>query len=147
MAENAGNTAVPQHGDRDRVAMLSLKADGTPDQHNPEIIGEREFALDATKEQFKQQAVSAVDQEKRAELFGTGTADVEQLEQDPKIAELKDAHESAEKAAESAAESTVGALFVEEESGSASAGSGSASGDGKQAGKDGRSSTSGKPQS
>jgi hypothetical protein len=114
MAENQGNTAVPQHGDRDRVAMLSLKADGTPDQHNPEIVGEREFALAATKEQFKQQAVSAVDQEKRAELFGTG-AGVEQLEQDPKIAELQSAHADAEKAAESAAESTVGALFVEDD--------------------------------
>lgn len=113
MTQNAGNTAVPQHGDRDRVAMLSLRADGTPDQHNPEIIGEREFALDATREQFKQQAVSAVDQEKRAELFGTGT-DVEQLEQDPKIAELQDAHESAAKDAEKAADATVGALFTDE---------------------------------
>jgi hypothetical protein len=72
--------------------MLSLKADGTPDQHNPEIVGDKEFALEATKEQFRQQAVSAVDQEKRAELFGTGGGG-EQLEQDPKIAELKDAHD------------------------------------------------------
>lgn len=109
----AGNTAVPQqHGDRDRVAMLSLRADGSPDQHNPEIIGDREFALAATEEQFKQQAVSAVDQVKRAELFGTGGTG-EQLEQDPKIAELQEAHQAAEKAAESAAESTVGALFTE----------------------------------
>lgn len=108
-----GNTAVPTHGDRDRVAMLSLKADGTPDQHNPEIVGEKEFALEATREQFKQQAVSAVDQAKRAELFGTGV-DVEQLEQDPKIAELQDAHQAAEKSAEAAADATVGALFVDE---------------------------------
>lgn len=114
MAEDKGNTAVPQHGDRDRVAMLSLKADGTPDQHNPEIVGEREFALEATKEQFRQQAVSAVDQDKRAELFGTGDGS-EQLEQDPKITELKDAHDSAAQAAEKAAESTVGALFTDEQ--------------------------------
>lgn len=114
MSEDKGNTAVPKHGDRDRVAMLSLKADGTPDQHNPEIIGEKEFALAATKEQFKQQAVSAVDQEKRAELFGTGTADTEKLTQDPKIEELTGAHEAAAKQAESAAESTVGALFVDD---------------------------------
>jgi hypothetical protein len=113
--EAAGNTAVPTHGDRDRVAMLSLKPDGTPDQHNPEIIGDKEFARDATREQFRQQAVSAVDQEKRAELFGTGTADVQQLEQDPKIVELKSAHEAAEKAAESAADATVGALFVDDD--------------------------------
>jgi hypothetical protein len=112
-ADAAGNTAVPAHGDRDRVAMLSLKADGTPDQHNPEIVGDKEFALEATKEQFKQQAVSAVDQSKRAELFGTGGGG-EQLEQDPKIAELKSAHDEAAKAAESAAESTVGSLFVED---------------------------------
>lgn len=113
MSEDKGNTAVPKHGDRDRVAMLSLKADGTPDQHNPEIIGEKEFALAATKEQFKQQAVSAVDQEKRAELFGTGTA-AEKLTQDPKIEELTGAHDAAAKQAESAAESTVGALFVDD---------------------------------
>jgi len=109
-----GNTAVPTHGDRDRVAMLSLKPDGTPDQHNPEIVGEREFALAATKEQFKQQAVSAVDQEQRAKLFGTGVSVAEDLGQDPKIAELQDAHETASTAAEKAAESTVAALFVDE---------------------------------
>jgi hypothetical protein len=95
--------------------MLSLKADGTPDQHNPEIVGEREFALEATREQFRQQAVSAVDQEKRAELFGTGASDVEDLGQDPKIEELQSAHESAAKAADKAAESTVGALFTDEQ--------------------------------
>ena len=67
---------------------------------------------------------------------------MEQLEQDPKIAELQDAHQAAEKAAEKAAESTVGALFVEEESGSAAAGSS----DGKQAGKDAKPSASAKPQ-
>jgi hypothetical protein len=114
MADIKGNTAVPQHGDHDRVAMLSLRADGTPDQHNPEMVGDKEFALAATKEQFKQQAVSAVDQQKRPEIFGTPGAG-EQLEQDPAIAELKDAHESAEKAAEKAAESTVSALFVDEQ--------------------------------
>jgi hypothetical protein len=26
---------VDTHGDHDRVAMLSLRADGTPDQNNP----------------------------------------------------------------------------------------------------------------
>lgn len=114
MPEDKGNTAVPQHGDRDRVAMLSLKADGTPDQHNPEIVGEKEFALEATKEQFKQQAVSAVDQTKRAELFGTGST-AEELSQDPKIEELQDAHNAAAKDAEKAAESTVKGLFVDDE--------------------------------
>jgi len=114
MADVKGNTAVPQGGPRDRVAMLSLNRDGSPDQHDPEIVGDKEFALAASKEQFKQQAVSAVDQAKRPEIFGTPGAD-EQLEQDPSIAELKDAHDSAAEAAEKAAESTVNALFVEDE--------------------------------
>lgn len=113
MSEDKGNTAVPQHGDRDRVAMLSLNADGTPNQHNPEIVGDKEFARDAAREQFRQQAVSAVDQAKRAELFGTGS-DAETLSQDPKIEELQTAHQAAEKAADKAAESTVGALFSDE---------------------------------
>jgi hypothetical protein len=114
MPDDKGNTAVPAHGDRDRVAMLSLKADGTPDQHNPEIVGKKEFAEDATREQFRQQAVSAVDQAKRPELFGTGSA-AEELSQDPKIEELQDAHKAAEKAAEKAADSTVKALFVDDD--------------------------------
>jgi hypothetical protein len=113
MAENQGNTAVPEHGDRDRVAMLSLRADGTPDQHNPEIIGEKEFAEQATRQQFREQAVSAVDTEKRRELAIGGAE--EDAPQDPAIQELKDAHEKAEQAAEKAADSTVNALFVEEQ--------------------------------
>lgn len=52
---------VPHQGDHDRVQMLSLKADGTPDQHNPEIIGDPETAKVAAREQFAQQAVSAAD--------------------------------------------------------------------------------------
>lgn len=108
----AGNTAVPAHGDHDRVAMLSLRADGTPDQHNPEIIGDKEFALEATKEQFKQQAVSAVDQQERGVTASTGG---EPVEQDPEIAKLQEKHEAAEKAAVAAAESTVSALFTDDE--------------------------------
>ena len=105
----AGNTAVPQRGDHDRVAMLSLKADGTPDQHNPEIIGDKQFALTATQEQFRQQAVSAVDQ---AERGVTAPADGEQGAQDPTIAALQEKHEAAETAADSAAKTTVEALFT-----------------------------------
>jgi hypothetical protein len=109
MANDKGNTAVPEHGDRDRVAMLSLKADGTPDQHNPEIIGDKEFALEATREQFRQQAVSAVDQAER-KVASTGA---EVLEQDPQIAALQQAHQDAEARAETAADATVEALFRE----------------------------------
>jgi hypothetical protein len=60
-------------GDHDRVVMLSLKADGTPDQHNPEIIGDKEFAIEAAKEQFAQQAVAAVDAVKRVSSGSAGT--------------------------------------------------------------------------
>jgi hypothetical protein len=108
----AGNTAVPKHGDHDRVAMLSLKADGTPDQLNPEIIGDREFALDATREQFKQQAVSAVDQELRGVAAEPGAG--ESTVQDPAIAELQEAHERTAGQAEKAADATVGALFTDD---------------------------------
>ncbi|MDR7278930.1 hypothetical protein [Catenuloplanes atrovinosus] len=104
----AGNTAVPAHGDRDRVAMLSLRADGTPDQHRPEIIGDREFALAATREQFTQQAVSAVDQRERAATDPVA----ETVEQDPAIAKLQEAHQAAATAAEAAAQATVDALLV-----------------------------------
>ncbi len=99
---------VEAHGAHDRVQMLSLKADGTPDQLNPEIIGDKEFALAATKRQFAEQAVSAVDVERRG---ATTTAGGEEVKQDPLIAKLQKSHESAEKLAESAAESTVNALF------------------------------------
>lgn len=102
-----GNTAVPHGGDHDRVAMLSLKADGTPDQHNPEIIGDKEFALEATKEQFKQQAVSAVDVAERGVTSDTGA---ETVGQDPMIEKLQEAHDKAADAAESAAENVVEAL-------------------------------------
>ena len=106
-----GNTAVPQHGDHDRVAMLSLRADGVPDQHDPELIGEREFAVEATKRQFREQAVSAADVAERGVVADTGA---EQVDQDPEIAKLQKVHESAEKDAEAAAEKAVDALFTGE---------------------------------
>jgi hypothetical protein len=106
--DKTANTAVPNEGDHDRVAMLSLNADGSPDQHNPEIIGEKQAALKATQEQFKQQAVSAVDQAKRPELLPSGTS--EEVGQDPAIAALTKEHEKAETAAETAAEKVVDAL-------------------------------------
>lgn len=95
-------------GDHDRVTMLSLKADGTPDQVNPEIIGDKDAAIAATAEQFKQQAVSAADREVRGVSSddAEGTSDTE----DPTVAELKKAHESAAKGADSAAKSVVESL-------------------------------------
>lgn len=98
---------VPDHGDHDRVQMLSLKADGTPDQHNPEIIGDEDTAIAAAKEQFKQQAVSAADVANAPS--GGGTA-VEDAPQDPSIEKAQKEHAKVAKVAESAAEKTVKAL-------------------------------------
>jgi hypothetical protein len=107
----AGNTAVPEHGDHDRVVMLSLKADGTPDQHNPEIIGDKDFALEATKRQFTEQAVSAADVAARGATTDTGA---ETVGQDPAIEHLQQVHQAAEQDAVSAAERTVDALYTGE---------------------------------
>lgn len=100
---------VPGHGDHDRVQMLSLKADGTPDQHNPEIIGDKDVAVAAAKAQFAEQAVSAKDVELRGATVDDGTVDAN-AKQDPTVSELQSAHEKAAKAAESAAEKVVNSL-------------------------------------
>ena len=103
--ETGSNTAVQHQGDHDRVQMLSLRADGTPDQHNPEIIGDPEVAKAAAREQFKQQAVSAVDVQQSA-----GGSTVEDAPQDPSIAEAQAEHDKVAKAAEKAADAAVDAL-------------------------------------
>lgn len=101
------SNVVPDHGDHDRVQMLSLKADGTPDQHNPELIGDKDATLEATKEQFKQQAVSAAD----VKNAGTsGATVVEDAPQDPSIEAAQKEHEKAAAAAEKAAEKVVNSL-------------------------------------
>lgn len=100
---------IPQ-GDHDRVVMLSLRADGTPDQTNPEIIGDKEFAVAAAKEQFAQRAVAAVDAAKRAEL-GLAGSPAGGDTSDAAIDALKAEHEKAAAAAESAAEALVDQLY------------------------------------
>lgn len=107
----AGNTAVPQHGDHDRVAMLSLKADGSPDQLDPEMIGDKEFAREATRRQFQEQAVSAADVAERGVSADTGA---EIVGQDPAIEKLQRKHEQVAGEAESAADATVDALFTDD---------------------------------
>lgn len=97
---------VPASGDHDRVQMLSLRADGTPDQHNPEFIGDKDATLAATTEQFRQQAVSAADVQAR----GASAAGSDSGVQDPSVEELKKAHGSAAKSAESAAKKAVDSL-------------------------------------
>lgn len=103
--KKTANTAVKHEGDHDRVAMLSLKADGTPDQHNPEIIGDKEFALEATKRQFAEQAVSAADAQRREDAASSET-----VEQDPSIAKAQAEDEKTSAAAEKAAEAVVNSL-------------------------------------
>lgn len=104
--EETANTAVPHQGDHDRVQMLSLRADGTPDQHNPEIIGDKDVALAAAKEQFRQQAVSAADVANAA----PGGTTVEDAPQDPTIEAAVKEHDKVAKAAEKAAEKVVNSL-------------------------------------
>ena len=100
---------VAKATDHDRVAMLSIAKDGTLDQHDPEFIGDKETALEATKEQLRQQAVAAVDVEKRPEL-GLGGAGAVEVVEDKSLGELKKAHEAAEATAEKTAESLVNSL-------------------------------------
>ncbi|HEY1178603.1 MAG TPA: hypothetical protein VGF17_20810 [Phytomonospora sp.] len=100
------NTAVPNQGDHDRVQMLSLRADGTPDQHNPEIIGDKDAAVAAAQEQFKQQAVSAAD----VANAGSGGTTVEDAPQDPTIEAAAKEHEKVAAAAEKAAAKVVDSL-------------------------------------
>lgn len=95
---------VPNEGDHDRVQMLSLKADGTPDQHNPELIGDAEVTKAATREQFKQQAVSAADV-RRAD-----DAAAEDAPQDPSIEAAQKELEKVAAKAEKAADSVVDSL-------------------------------------
>lgn len=117
----AGNTAVPEHGDHDRVQMLSLRADGTPDQHNPEIIGDPEFAKAAAGEQFRQQAVSAADAAKfsanSVPMMAVGQKDgsvkvvpASEAPQDPSIQATIDEHEKVAEAATKAADAMVDKL-------------------------------------
>jgi hypothetical protein len=113
-----GNTAVPEVP-HDRVQMLSLNADGTPNQTpGVEIIGDPEFAKAAAREQFKQQAVSAADFRGHSEPMMTVAGKDGETElvpaseapQDPSIKAEQDKHESLAKDAEKAADAMVDTL-------------------------------------
>lgn len=97
--------AVPH----DRVSSLSLRSDGTPDQNNPEMIGDKDASLAATRNQFAEFAVSAIDQDARraAGLVSDAEGDTA----DASIDKVKAEHEKAAKAAESAADRIVNSLF------------------------------------
>lgn len=118
------NKSLPYQGDHDRIAMLSLNADGTADQHNPEVIIDKDGAVEASQTQFAQQAVSAVDVAKRGVTSGLGVDRVlvgqedgttkevaaADVPQDGSVDELTKAHDAAAKSAQSAAESAVSSL-------------------------------------
>lgn len=115
------NAAVPAV--HDRVAVLSVRADGTHDQLNPELI-DPEGARDYTRRQFAEQAVGAVDRDNApapgpVTIVGTpdGEADkvipATEAVQDPSVATAKAEHEKAQKAAEAAADRAIGSLSRE----------------------------------
>lgn len=117
--KTAANTALPNHGDHDRVQMLSLNADGTPDQHNPEIIGDPEYAKKLAREQFTQQAVSAADRARITSepmmLVGQKDGSVKEVPaseapQDPSIEDAQKEHAKVAEAAEKAADAMVDSL-------------------------------------
>ena len=108
-----GNTAVPHQGDHDRVQMLSLKVDGTPDQHNPEIIGDPEVAKAAAREQFAQQAVSAADVRATSVpmmVVGDELRPASEAPQDPEIEAAQKEHQKVAEAAHKAADAVVDSL-------------------------------------
>lgn len=96
----AATYPAPDATPHDRVQMLSLKADGTPDQTNPEFIVDEATALATTSEQLKQQAVSVLDSQ-------SAPVAVEDAPQDPEIAAAKAAHDEAAAAAEDRAAALV----------------------------------------
>lgn len=106
MAENATPKDKPvvkvDRTEGDRVSMLSLRVDGTPDQTNPTIIGDKDQAIAAAKEQFAQKAVSASDQAVRAEhgLATDADEDTSDAAIDAVKADLDKVAATAEKAAE-----------------------------------------------
>jgi hypothetical protein len=86
------------HGDHDRIVMASRKPDGSMDQIHPEFIGDKDIAEAAAKQQLAEQAASAVDVAARgatANPDGTGDS-----EPDAEVKALKEAQETAVKAAE-----------------------------------------------
>jgi|tagenome__1003787_1003787.scaffolds.fasta_scaffold20816881_1 hypothetical protein len=95
--EAKASTDAAPAADHDRVAALSRRADGTPDQYSPEIIGDKDQAIAYSQEQLRQQAVSAVDT--AARRGGTTDTVVEDAPEDPTIAALKKDHDAVAEAA------------------------------------------------
>jgi len=113
--ENKTNTG----GDHDRVVMASRLPDGTPHQTPDfEFIGDKDFAIEATKQQLREQAVSAKDVELRG--AGSNASADGDSKPDAEVQKLIDVHEKAAKSAEGKAEAEVNARFNDDQSGTAS---------------------------
>jgi hypothetical protein len=103
--QNKPTTTAAEHGDHDRIVMASRRPDGTPDQINPEYIGDKDTALAAAREQLAVQAVSAVDVAARGVSGRAGAAGPG--EPDAEIKALKETQEKAAATARSRAEREV----------------------------------------
>lgn len=106
--------------DHDRVVMPSLNADGSLAQTpGVELIGDPEVSRQLMREQFAQQAVSAVDVAERGVRAGGGVRNDAPgsgaVEQDPQVADLKAKHDAAAEAARGAADAAVDQLFTQDE--------------------------------
>ena len=104
------DTVVPGDIPGDRVVGLSISKDGSVDQHNPSIIGDKETALELTRRQLRQLAASNAHSATDQASAAGGDLPPQDVE-DPEIQERKDRNEQAIKAADSAAERIVDQLF------------------------------------
>jgi hypothetical protein len=112
------NTAVPTP--HDKVAVLSVRADGTHDQTNPELL-DPEAAREYTRRQFTEQAIGAVDGGNvvgPTVIVGKPGDEADEVvplaeyepKQDPSIAEREAEHKKVAQAAEKAADAVVDSL-------------------------------------
>ncbi len=115
------NATVPQA--RDRVGVLSVRADGTHDQLNPELLMDNDAVREYTRRQFTEQAIGAADDANRGaggpvtiigrpgeEPDEVVPATSDAVRQDPSIAERQAQHEKVAQAAVKAAESVIDSL-------------------------------------
>lgn len=110
MAEQKPVNATPvAKNATDRVAMLSLTKEGVPDQVNPEIIGDKDFARAATRRQFSEQAVSASDDAANV-AAARDAATGDEVGQDPTIEARQKEHARVSSAAEKKADAVVDSL-------------------------------------
>lgn len=121
MADKKNETQgrVTKDADHDRIVMASRAPDGTPAQHDPEFIGDKDVAIKGAEVQLAQQKASAADQALRGVVDTSGVlardakpGEVGSTAPDPQVQEIVDAHEKAQKDAEKQAKSEVDSLHA-----------------------------------